>query len=230
MPPADAPVELPPPARAGGPYELDEPVAVRLALDHRQDILVARGRVVDAQRRVAVAADALEAGLTLEGGVTSGARRGVTSASSPDANLDDLVYSASALLDLPLERTPERDAYRASFITLEQSVRSFQALEDGVKLDVRQALRDLLEAREAVLIQEQAVNLAQERVTSTNLVLEAGRGEVRDVLDAQEALVSARNAAMIRYRVSELRVQRDMGVLAVGGDGLWQEYLPDGNA
>jgi outer membrane protein TolC len=230
LPPADAEVDLPPPSPAGGPYELHEPTAVRLALENRQDLRVARGLITDAQRGVAIAADALEAGLTLQGGVTSGARRGVTSATSPDANLDDLVYSASALLDLPLERTPERDAYRASFVTLERSVRGYQALEDDVKFQVRQALRDLLEARESVLIQQQAVQLAQERVASTNLVLQAGRGEVRDVLDAQEDLVSARNAltaAMVRYRVAELSVQRDMGVLAVGADGLWQEYEPD---
>ncbi len=230
LPPRDAPVELPPPSAEGGPYEMQEPLAIRLALENRQDLVVARGEVYDAQRGVTVAADALQAGLTLEGGVTSGARRGVTSAGQPDANLDDLVYSASALLDLPLERTPERDAYRASFVTLERSVRSFQALEDRVKLEVRQALRALLEARESVLIQQQAVELAQQRVTSTNLVLEAGRGEVRDILDAQEALLDAQNAltaAMIRYRLSELRIQRDMGVLAVDSDGLWQEYQPD---
>lgn len=230
---SDAPVVLPPPSPAGGPYELNEPVAIRLALDHRQDLLVAREEIVDAQRSVTVAADALLAGLTLQGSVTSGARRGVTTAGLDDGNLDDLVYSASALLDLPLERTRERDAYRATFVTLEQAVRAFQRLEDEVKLDVRQALRDLLEAREAVLIQEQAVKLAEDRVASTNMVLAAGRGEVRDVLDAQESLLEAQNAltaAMIRYRVSELGIQRDMGVLEVDSEGLWREYVPDEKA
>jgi len=233
IPPADAPVELPPPSAQGGPLELPEGEAIRLALENRQDLRVARGMIVDAQRKVTVAADALQAGLTLEGSVTSGARRGITSATASDANLDDLVYSASALLDLPLERTPERDAYRASFITLERSVRGFQALEDDVKLEVRQSLRDLLEARESVLIQEQAVKLAQVRVTSTNLTLEAGRGEVRDILDAQAALLDAQNAltaAMIRYRIAELGIQRGMGVLAIDADGLWQEYVPDEKA
>jgi outer membrane protein TolC len=233
LPPADAPVVLPPPSPEGGPYEMDEPLAIRLALDRRQDLLVAREGIVDAQRQVAVSADALLAGLTLEGSVTSGARRGVTTAELDDADLDDLVYSASALLDLPLERTPERDAYRATFIALEQSVRAFQALEDTVKLEVRQSLRALLQARESVLIQEQAVSLAAERVTSTNMVLEAGRGEVRDVLDAQESLLDAQNAltaAMIRYRISELAIQRDMGVLEVNSDGLWREYVPDEKA
>ena len=233
LPSAEEPVVLQSPAPHGGPYELQEPDAIRIALEHRQDLLVARGQIVDAQRQVAVAADALLAGLTIQGSVTSGARRGVTTADLDDANLDDLVYSASALLDLPLERTPERDAYRATFITLEQTVRAFQELEDEVKLEIRQSLRDLLEARESVLIQEQAVKLALDRVTSTNLVLQAGRGEVRDVLDAQESLLEAQNAltaAMIRYRLSELAIQRDMGVLAVASDGLWQEYVPDEKA
>ena len=102
-----------------------------------------------------------------------------------------------------------------------------------MKLQVRQALRDLLEARESVLIQEQAVKLAADRVASTNMVLEAGRGEVRDVLDAQDSLLEAQNAltaAMIRYRVSELAIQRDMGVLEVDSEGLWREYVPDEKA
>ena len=62
---------------------------------------------------------------------------------------------------------------------------------------------------------------------STELFLKAGRAAIRDVLEAQEALVSAQDAltsALVNYRVAELELQRDMGVLVVNEEGLWREY------
>ncbi len=233
IPAADATVTLEPPARTGGPLEVEEERAVRAALDRREDLVVARERVVDAQRAVAVAADALRAGLTLAGSVEAGGRRGIDSATESNAKLrpERGIYTADLLLDLPLERTAERDAYRESYILLEEAVRDAQRLEDRIKLEVRDALRNLVEAREGVHIQEQAVRLAVGRVASTNLLLDAGRAQVRDVLEAQEDLVSARDdftETVIRYRVAELELQRDAGVLVVGSDGLWTEVDLDG--
>jgi outer membrane protein TolC len=132
-------------------------------------------------------------------------------------------------IDLPLERTAERNAYRSAYIDLERSIRSLQLLEDQVKLDVRNDLRTLLESRESIRIQAEAVQLARRRVDSTELFLQAGRAEIRDVLDAQESLVTAQNAltsALVGYRVAELQLQRDMGVLEVEARGLWKEYKP----
>ena len=78
--------------------------------------------------------------------------------------------------------------------------------------------------------------VAQKRVRSSNLFLEAGRAEIRDLLEAQESLFSAENAlieAVINYRNAELQLQADMGVLQVNDQGLWQEVspeqLPDGS-
>ena len=104
-----------------------------------------------------------------------------------------------------------------------------QALEDQIKLAVRDRLSELLEARESITIQSEAVNVAQRRGDSTNLFLEAGRAEIRDVLEAQDALISAQNAltgAVIDYRLAELALQRDTGVLEVDQKGLWKEYAP----
>lgn len=233
IPKADAPVELTPPTReGGGPFEIDERKLIRLAFLQRQDLQVARGRVYDAQRDVTVAADALRAGLDLDVGASFGEGRSLSSADSPDAKLrpDKGVYTADALLDLPLERTAERNAYRASYIALEQAVRDVQDLEDRIKTDVRDGLRSLLRARESLRIQGLAEELARVRVKSTNLFLEAGRAQVRDVLEATESLISAQNAltdALVNYRVTELQLERDLGVLTVDDKGLWTEYSPD---
>jgi len=231
---ADAAAHIPPLDPGDrGPMEMDESVAVRLAFDNRQDLLVRLGAVYDAQRKVVVAADGLRAGLTVEGRVTtSGARNILAAAVLPDGSLDfrDAVFNASVLLDLPFERTAERIAYRESFISLESSVRGVQALEDSIKLSVRESLRQMLADREGVGIQVESVRLAQDRVQSTNLLLKAGRAEVRDVLDAQRSLLVAQNSltdSLVSYRVSTLEMQRDMGVLQVDAEGLWTEYVPD---
>ena len=229
---ADAPIDLEYPDRdGGGVYEIEPERALRIAFDNRLDLRVALGRIDDAQRGIVVAADALRADLTLLGNLTVGERRSLGSAGEPNADLrfERGSYGGVLDLDLPLERTAERNNYRTSWIELEKNVRSAQRLEDDIKFDVRDGLRVLLEARETVGIQARAVEVARRRVRGTELFLEQGRAEIRDVLEARESLISAENAltgAIVRYRVAELEFQRDLGVLEVGSDGLWQEFHP----
>jgi len=212
---------------------LEEEVALQLAFDNRLDLWIAQGRVFDAQRAVVVAADALGAELTLFGSANWGeSRSSVGSAVQDDAKLrlDDGTYSALLTLDLPLERTREAINYRNSYIKLESSLRDTQSLEDDIKLQIRNELRDMLELRENLAIQVQSVFVAEKRVNSVNLFLEAGRAEIRDLVDAQDALLAAQislTSAVVDYRVAELQIQRDMGVLQVNENGIWQEYTPE---
>lgn len=225
-PAADAPVELVPPSKVGaGPFELDEQVAIRLALENRLDLRVAIGQVYDAQRQVVVRADALRTGLNLVG---SG--RWSDNDNNGSLGFEGGNYSALLTLDLPIERTRERNDYRNSLINLEQSVRRVQTLEDQIKLAVRNDLRGLLEFRESLKIQAQAVVVAEKRVRSSTLFLEAGRIQIRDLLEAQDALLSAQNAltaAVVSYRLAELELQRDLGLLNVDAKGLWKEFNPE---
>jgi len=216
------------------PGKLELPVAraVDLALNNRLDLRTAQWRVVDAQRGVVVAADGLKADLTLTAGAVMGSGRDIGSTGMDNVRLrpEKGVYTGTVTSDLPWERTAERNAYRASYITLEQGARAVQELEDAVKLAIRDALRTLAQTRRTFVIQSSAVDLASTRVKSTELFLEAGRAEIRDVLEAQEALVQAQDAltaALVSYRIAELELQRDMGVLAVDEKGLWSEYRPD---
>lgn len=233
VPAADAPVTLQEPSREhAGPLELEEGTAIRLALTSRPDLRIALGRVEDAQRAVMVAADNLRAELTLLGSGRIGESRSIGSADQPNAAWDteDASYSALLRLDLPFERTRERNQYRNSLIALEQAVREYQAAEDGVKLDIRERLRALMLAREDVVIQAQAVKLAEKRVRSMDMFLQAGRAAVRDLLEAQDALLSAQNglsSAVVSYRRAEWDLQRDLGELDVSVDGVWREFRPE---
>jgi outer membrane protein TolC len=225
-PPADAPIELIPASyEDAGPFEIDESLALKLALENRLDLQEAIGSVYDAQREVVVRADALRAGLTLGGS-------GRVADTDEDGHLtfDRGQYAALLSLDLPVERTRERNDYRNSLISLEQATRSVQSLEDQIKFSIRNELRTLLESRESLKIQAQSVVVAEKRVKSNTIFLEAGRAQIRDLLDAQDSHLAAQNSltrAVVNYRIAELQLQRDLGLLKVNEKGLWQEFSPE---
>ena len=241
--PPDADIDLDPeelnriavePDRGAGPLELAERRAVEMALENRHDLQVITGKVFDAQRAVVVAADALGAELTFLGSAAIGERRTITTADLENARLrtDKGVFSALLTLDLGFDRTAEAVTYRNSFILLEQAVRNAQRLEDTIKLEIRSRLRELLEARETVVIQAKSVQLALKRVKSITLFMDAGRAQTRDLLEARDDLLEAQNrltSARVNYRIAELEIQRDMGVLVVTDTGLCQEYSPEAN-
>ncbi len=224
-PAADAKVELVPPSKEdAGPYEIDEALAIKLALENRLDLRVANGTVYDAQRQVVVAADALRTGLTLNG-----------SARFTDNDDDGILsfrggrYTAALALDLPIERTRERNAYRNSLINLERATRSVQTLEDTIKASIRSELRTLIESRESLKISAQSVVIADNSVKNAQMQLDAGRLQIRDLLDTQDQLLAAKlglTAAIIRYRTAELQVQRDLDLLTITREGLLKEFSP----
>jgi len=224
IPAADSPVTLASDSPAPpGPMEIPYDTAVQLAFTHRLDMKIAEGRVQDAQRAVVVGANAFQPGLDLQlrGSTTDENLRGL--------DTDHGNYSAALLLDLPLNRTREAIAYRQNLIALQAAVRAVQDLEDNVKLAIRSRLRALREARESLHIQTLSLQLARRRVRGADLNLQAGRVPIRDLLDAQEDLLSAQNAvasAAINYRLAELDLQRDLGVLVITPDGLWREFTP----
>lgn len=208
---------------------IPEQQAVQLALDRRLDLQIAAMQKEDAERKIAVAVDALRAELTLFGQVATGERRSSTAAATQaDAELgfDQLRSNLLLTLDLPFNRRAERIAYRQSLLNHQAAIRDFQAREDSIKQEIRNAIRALEQARENLKIQTQAVELAEKRVRSTDLFLEAGRAEIRDSLDAREALINARNAlaaAAIRQRLATLQFKRDTALLQLDTDGIFME-------
>jgi outer membrane protein TolC len=231
---AEAEIVLKQPDRENaGPLEMDEATAIALGFDHRLDLRVSEGEVYDAQRSVVIKADALGAELTLFGQAGFGESRSLMTADQEDASLrgDKGIYTGLLTLDLPFERTAERNAYRNSLIDLERTVRDFQKMEDDIKLSIRTALRGMAEAREALYIQTNAVSVAEERVKSTAMFYEAGRTQLREVQDAQDSWLTTKNsltAAVVDYRMAELEFQRDTGLLKIDEKGLFVEYHPGG--
>ena len=75
-----------------------------------------------------------------------------------------------------------------------------------------------------------SVDLARRQVDSTEMLLQAGRAIIRDVLDAQSALLSAQNnlaAALVDYRVARLDLAVNMDILHVSETGQLKESFDE---
>jgi outer membrane protein TolC len=198
--------------------------AVQTALISRLDLANTADQLEDAERKVEVAADALGADLNLIAGL---------SAASPDGESDidrllfqDGTYSLGLQFDLPLDRKRQRNAYRQKLIDLMSTKRSYEQAIDDTKLQVRNAYRRLNESSTRYKIQKDSLVLAKERVKSADMLLKAGRATSRDLLVAQSSLLSAQNettSTLIDYAVAKLSFYRDIGILKVRPDGLWEQ-------
>lgn len=206
----------------------DEAEACRIALAERQDLFTVRSVLEDTARAVKIAADALRADVALNGGLSMDRMR-----ATGDGKFDGAeVWTGGVRGGFPWDRRKERNAFKKQLIALEQAKRSVEEQEDSVKQAVRNGLRNLVAARATYEIQVESMKVAQLRVDSNNLFLLSGRSSMRDILEAESAILSARNAlcaAVIDWRMSDLELRRDMGVLKISEAGMWQEDNGENN-
>jgi outer membrane protein TolC len=205
-------------------YELNE--AVETALLRRLDLANSKDRVDDRTRKVMVAADNLGIDLDLVGNAGVG--------STPETNFDRLQFHEGDYSfglrsnDLGLDRKAERNLYRDALIKLEQQKRQYELDRDRIELDVRQALRSLKAESERYRIQKMALDLAQRRLETQKLMLEIGQSNVRLLLESEGALLQAQNdvtSALVAHAIAKLGFFRDIGILQVRPDGMWEQQV-----
>jgi len=201
-------------------YNVD--IAIETALLGRLDLATSRDKIDDRLRKVMLAVDGLGPQLDLLGDI------GIDSSGDTDFSrlrFHEAGVAAGFEADLPLDRKLQRNNYRRSLIALEQQKRQYENDEDEIKLQVRQAYRQLLEKAQQYYIRKNSLALAQKRVDSVNLLLEAGRAKTRDLLEAQDDLIVAQNAltgALVDHSIAKLNFFKDIGILQVRPDGMWQ--------
>jgi outer membrane protein TolC len=199
--------------------EIREDSAVAIACEKRLDYQTSQDRVADAERRTRVAADALKMGVDLK------FNYGVSSPTGQASKLDfnNAAWALGLDVDFPVDRLPERNSYRLSLIALDAERRAASLATDNVRLQIRTAVRDIRQTRESYEIQKLAVALAESRVASAELFLQAGRSSTRDLLEAQQSLVEARNALtrnLVEFTLAKLALYRDLGALVVDERGI----------
>jgi outer membrane protein TolC len=214
------PIELEKVVAAGvAELDVDQDLAIDLALELRHDYRTAVERIDDSRRRLALAADDLRARLDLNTGLSLASEPG----QPLDYDVENLSWFVELDLDLPLDRLLERNVYRAAAIDLQAAERAASDLAVTITVALRDSLRALESRRQAYDIQVQSVQLAERRVESTSLNFEAGRAETRDLLEAQDALLEARNSltrALVDYHLATLAFYRDLELLWIDEQGL----------
>jgi len=205
------------------PVDYTQETAIETALNWRLDLANSTDSVEDAERKVVLAADNLGAELNLVGSA------GVNSTESTKVDrlrFHEGTYTLGLESDLPLDRKTQRNAYREALISLEQAQRNFENDRDNIELEVREALRGLRTEAEGYRIQKLALDLAQRRLETQKLLLEIGQTDVRLLLESEGDLLQAQNdviRALVDHAIAKMSFFRDIGVLQVKPDGMWEE-------
>lgn len=205
------------------PVKLEEKPVIKHALIHRLDLLTMAQQVEDSKRKIDVARDQLKPGLDLKLSYNAATQERLKPVRFDDASDR---YSAGLSMDLPLDKQDERNAYRSSLISYDAMQREHQEMIDTVKLEVRDALRNLDQAETRYEIQKISLKLAEGRVESTDLLQQAGRSSARDLLDARDDLLQAQNdltATLIDHLNAKLDFYYALDELKIDPNGQWLE-------
>jgi outer membrane protein TolC len=200
------------------PVSISETDGLLTALAQRLDLQTARDRVADARRRLLVARSNLMPAFDAYGEAAWSAS-GTRTADTRDAETS---YSAGVVLKLPLDKRSERDAVRTAQLDLDAAERSAQQVEDSVRLNVAGAYRQIAYLAQAARIEKRNLEIAEKRAENARFRFRNGELVNRDVVEAENELLSARNSlaqAHVQFAIQRLVLLRDIGMLDVGQDG-----------
>jgi outer membrane protein TolC len=208
------------------PLHFEETSGYQLAVTNQLELLNVIDRFEDSQRKLRVFASALKPGLNLF------ANADLTSNQPTDYthfNSDNLRASAGIQLDLPLDRLKQRNAYRAALVTFEREIRNLSLELDDLRRDINEGLRNIALLRETYELQKIELSLSERRVAREELLLKAGRSQIRDLLDAQDAQVRAQNGVtqnLVDYHIARLNLLLRIGALKSDFEKFWIAEQP----
>jgi outer membrane protein TolC len=194
--------------------------AVAAALANRLDLRTDRDQLEDVERRVRIAKQALLPDLDLRASARTSWSPSFSFLNPGD---NENVYDLGVTLEIPLERTSERNAYRRALINLDREKRRLSLSEDSIILEVRDALRGLDRIQASLRIQEKSLISAEKRFRIAQIRYREGRVGNRDVVEAQNRLLAARNIIVELkndYLIERLRLLRTVGTLILDEDGV----------
>jgi outer membrane protein TolC len=195
--------------------------AFRLAVQKQHLILNAIDQYEDAQRKVGIAANRLKADLNF---IADASWKADPFPDYTRFSLTNIQGGVGFELNLPIDRLSERNDYRASLISFEAKLRDLTLTLDNLRDSIERGMRTLEQRRQNLEIQKVALNLANRRVSSSTLMLQAGRAVTRDVVDAQDSQITAQNAvtsALVQYQEARLQLMLQIGALRTDVSGFW---------
>lgn len=174
------------------PAVVQEDLALNVATTRRLDLLSVRDQIDDARRGVDIAKNDLLPDLDWTSSVTWDTdpehfRLGGFEAARA-------TWRSEILLSLPLERTRERNAYRASLIDVRRAERRYRDSLESIRAEVRRAINAIILAERSIQIQRQAFAAAERRREYAEFQFREGDISNRDLVEAEDAWTNARNA------------------------------------
>ncbi len=196
--------------------------SIDTGLTQRLDLANTYDKIDDAVRNLELASEGLGPQVNISGSINVNSR---ADTDFSQLQFQEGSYSTGFGADLPFDQKDERNSYRSALITLTQAQRSYDKARDNIELTIKDDYRQVLETAERYRIQKMSLGLAQSRVRNNEMMLEIGRGTVRQLLLSQDALLDAQNAvisALISHTMKKLNFYTNVGVLQVRPDGMWE--------
>lgn len=200
---------------------LPREAAYRLGVEKQLTVLNAIDTFEDKKRKIHVAADRLRADLNIFADASL----------QSDAPVDYTTFDPNRWrggvgikLDLPIDRLTERNVYRTSLINFEAELRNLTLTLDDLRDRIEGGLRTLQQRYQNFVIQTNSLALAEDQVASTTMMQEAGRADVRDIIDAQDAMIVGQNAvtsSLVDYQAARLQLLLDIGILDATKEKFW---------
>lgn len=210
------------------PFTMSIDDVIKHALQQRLDLKNSRAIVMDARRRVEVAANRLQAVLNIRAEGNINTRQGTKPF---DFRGRQSNFRVGIGFTAPLDLVNERNQYRSAIVDYQRARRDYINLEDQIKLAVRTSWRRLDQLRQNFNTAQQAIRIAaQEFDSAVASTLQPGQGgggnsgltllnALNSVLNSQNQLISI----WVDYEQSRLNIHRDMGIMEIDSRGLWND-------
>lgn len=193
--------------------------AVDSAISNRLDLITRRQQVEDQERDLEITQRDFLPNLDVEYNVSKDFEDSSTSGAQQVLDVG---------LDIPFDWTEKRNAFRIAQIDLDRERRGLEEDEGNVLREVRDLWRKLERNRSVYKNRLLSVTLAERRMENTTLLLKQGKALTRDLLDAQDDLLSSRNEAtiaLIDYTINRLRFWNAIERFNIDPKGMWYEQV-----
>ena len=191
----------------------------------------ARAVVMDARRKVEIAANQLEASLGVRFSGTEGIAPGAKSKTNHNATLQ---------FTTPMDQVLERNIYREALVVYQQQRRAYMLQEDTIKRSIRDAWRQLQVQEIKLDIDRASVRNAALQYENTSLQAGAtqntggaaggggggGQNNALNLLQALNSVLTAQNSLVqdwTTYETNRLNIYRDMGIMELDPRGVWTD-------
>jgi len=203
------------------PIDMDDDSAVAAALYNRLDLQTQADQVEDVERQLHIAENGLLPDLNLDASYGLDGDGPTLDRASPH----QWSSSIGLTMEVPLQRTRERNTLRSAQIALDRARRDLQEQRDQLDIDVRDQLRQLRSIEQQLVLQRDQIEEEKKAVAVMQIRYESGNADNRDLIEARQALIQAENALIrleVDHFVRRLELHRALGVLFIDENGMWQ--------